>query len=133
MENWVRFLAGVVTNYISLYSFTTSEHCCEEDKSIEKCCNDIPCESNDIPCESNDIPCESNKTINNNLKKTNSYSNAINNTNQNITISSGNNLNIKHNTKHWSIPILVGDLFCNFNDGILITTAFLICGLKRLL
>jgi zinc transporter ZupT len=39
-----------------------------------------------------------------------------------------NNINNKHNTKHWSISILLGDCFCNFSDGLIITSAFHICG-----
>ena len=37
------FLSGLLMNYISLFSFNTNEHCCENDKNIEDCChNDNP-------------------------------------------------------------------------------------------
>lgn len=33
----------------------------------------------------------------------------------------------KHNTKHWSYLIIFGDAFCNFSDGLIISTAFATC------
>lgn len=34
----------------------------------------------------------------------------------------------KHSTRHWTIPVLFGDAFCNFSDGLLITSSFMLCG-----
>ncbi len=93
------FLAGIITNYIGIYGFTKDDHCCE----LEQECPDESNVHNNKCCE----------------EKTKTYEE-----NKEIIISTPN----KHSTKHWVIPILVGDAFCNFSDGILISSAFILCG-----
>jgi len=41
-----------------------------------------------------------------------------------------NNINQKHQIKHWSLSIILGDSLCNLTDGIMITSSFIGCGYK---
>jgi len=97
------FLAGIITNYIGIYGFTNDDHCCELEP--------------DCPDESNvhNKCCE---------VKSDNLEEAPQSGESKEIIHTPN----KHSTKHWVIPILIGDAFCNFSDGILISSAFILCG-----
>ena len=90
------FLSGVLMNYITLFSFTTDDHCCEEDIQIQECCNN---DNNEVQ------QMVQNNQINNQQIKN------------------------RYNQKHWAYSILIGDSFCNFSDGLIITSSFLGCGM----
>ena len=98
------FLAGIITNYIGIYGFTTDDHCCE----LESDCPDESSVHNNKCCE----------------EKSDILEEAPRSGERKEIIHIPN----KHSTKHWVIPILVGDAFCNFSDGILISSAFILCG-----
>ena len=94
------FLTGVLTSYVATYFFTTDDHCCELER--------LPTNSE------NKLECCENVTVNVGVEK------------QGKT-SAHNNLPNEHSVKHWVVSVLIGDAFCNFSDGILITSAFLLC------
>ena len=100
MVNWddsfaIVFLSGVFMNYITLFSFNTNDHCCEEDKQIRDCCHDNPEIQQIVP---------NNREI--------------------------KNIKNRYNQKHWAHSIIIGDSFCNFSDGLIITSSFLGCSIE---
>lgn len=91
------FLAGVLTNYVGIFGFTTDAHCCElePDESSGGGKNNKCCTTGIRSAESEEaVPPTPNK----------------------------------HSIKHWIVPVAVGDSLCNFSDGILISSAFVLCG-----
>jgi zinc transporter ZupT len=103
------FLAGLFTNKVFLYGFTTEDHCCElEEPCVEDCCDNQ--QSINMPeCCSSNIEANVNNKVD--------------------PLEKENIVNI-HSAKHWSIPIIIGDAFCNFADGMIISSAFTLCGIS---
>ena len=106
------FLTGVITNYIITYFFTSDDHCCE----MEQICSDCPDSKPDC--------CNENKTVELNVISPISEGNDIEN---NDDMHRHESLPNKHGVKHWVISLLIGDACCNFVDGLLISSAFLLC------
>ena len=94
------FLAGVLMNYVTLFSFTKDDHCCEEDIQIQECCNN----------DNNEVQ----QMVQNNREITNQT----------------NQIKNRYNQKHWAYSILIGDSFCNFSDGLIITSSFMGCNIE---
>ena len=112
--DWVTgstFLSGIITTYIFTYFFSSDYHCCEMDEITEdnlECCN------------------RDNSGIS--ITSTFSNFNIARRSNRIVPRNPQPSVPNEHSTKHWVLPILIGDAFCNFSDGMLITSAFMLCG-----
>ena len=105
------FLTGVTTSYITTYFFTTDDHCCE----LEDICSD--CSDEKTNC------CNENKIV-----KLNVISDIEKNNESDQFDHHHDILPNTHSVKHWVISLLIGDAFCNFSDGVLISSSFILCG-----
>jgi len=104
--NWkvaTTFMCGIFFNKIFLYGLYTEDHCCE----LEEPCPEETCQENQPKCCNEQIE--------------------VGISNRNEPQTSVTNI---YSSKHWSIPILLGDAFCNLSDGLVITTAFNLCGIS---
>jgi len=106
------FLSGVITSYITTFFFTTDDHCCELENIYKEakpeCCVD-------------NISTTGNHSHADSLGGSHTGSQSDSHTGE-------INIPNEHSVKHWVISLLIGDSFCNFSDGILITSAFSLCG-----
>ena len=109
------FVFGIITNYIANYSFHTEKTCCLDDKEEE-------CDNNNCQEECNEDKCGS-------IERSVSYKETIENKNLEERVTKKSIIN-KHNVKILSLPILLGDSFCNFADGLMTSAAFSGCGLS---
>jgi zinc transporter ZupT len=95
------FLTGIITSFITTFFFSSDDNCCEICIECPEC--PVPKETNECNkecCEVTDKPITKNTTS---------------------TVDN-------YRVKNWVASLLIGDAFCNFADGIMITTAFILCG-----
>ena len=92
-------LSGLFTNKLFIYGFTTEDHCCElEEPCVEVCCDEIPSTHEHKCCSTNaETKVVNSETVNRGI------------TNANV-----------HSAKHWTISVFMGDVFCNFADGMVV-------------
>lgn len=103
--DWVAglsFIGGILTCLIISQGIVQDKHhCCENDMIKDTMCTITPC--------NDDILFGGEECVTNNVKGSTTIPTVF-------------------GVKHWTWPLLIGDFICNLCDGILISSAFLLCG-----
>ena len=111
------FLTGIVSSYIISYFFTSDDHCCDLEEICDKCPKEPP------TC------CTEQQSLE--LCETQTAMAVQDDQAGGVAIEKNYNyqtVNNRHNIKHWVFSLMFGDIFCNFSDGMLISSAFILCG-----